>query len=86
MTDHDNEPVRLSDAVKEKIKLRATFVKGLAIGFLLIGVFTPITRAAYDPTIYAVAFVSMALTIIICFGLGIALHYYALRYLSRLDQ
>ncbi|WP_162894688.1 hypothetical protein [Rhizobium terrae] len=37
----------LSDAKKEQIKLRATFVNNIAIGVILIGVFTPVTRLIY---------------------------------------
>lgn len=39
----------LSDARKEQIKLRATFLNNVGIGVLLIGVFTPIIRAMYEP-------------------------------------
>ncbi|PYE90393.1 hypothetical protein [Phyllobacterium leguminum] len=81
-----NETTKLSDAIKEKIKLQATFINGLAIGVLLIGTFTPITRVAYDPTVRPEAFVSMVLTAIICFMLGFVLHYYASRHLKGLDQ
>lgn len=76
----------MSDSHKEKIKLRATFINGLAMGVILIGAFTPITRAAYDPAITKDAFAFMALSMIVCFGLGFALHYYATRHLDGLDQ
>ncbi|OAE23501.1 hypothetical protein AXG93_2080s1000 [Marchantia polymorpha subsp. ruderalis] len=36
---------QLSDAKKEQIKLRATFLNNVGIGVVLIGVFTPIIRA-----------------------------------------
>lgn len=75
----------LSDSEKEKIKLRATFVNGLAIGAMLIGVFTPITRAAYDPAMKSDAFFFMAASAFVCFGLGFILHYYATRHLDGLD-
>jgi len=76
----------LSDADKEKIKLRATFVNGLAMGAVLIGVFTPITRAAYDPAVAPATFLFMAMSAAICFALGFILHSYALDQLSELDR
>lgn len=76
----------MNDAEKEKIKLRATFINGLAMGVVLIGAFTPITRAAYDPSITHDAFAFMALLTLVCFALGFALHYYASRHLDGLDQ
>lgn len=76
----------MSDAEKEKVKLRAAFVNGLAIGVVLIGAFTPITRAAYDPTITKDALSFMVILTVVCFVLGFALHYYATRHLEGLDQ
>jgi hypothetical protein len=76
----------LSDSEKERIKLRANFINGLAIGSMLIGVFSPITRAAYDPSVIGDAFLFMADSAAICFTLGFALHYYAARHLSELDR
>lgn len=75
----------LSDSEKEKIKLRATFINGLAIGAVLIGVFTPITRAAYDPAMKGDAFFFMAASALVCFVLGFVLHYYATRHLDGLN-
>lgn len=65
----------LTDAQKEKIKLRATFLNGLATGSVLIGVLTPVTRAAYDPSVTGSAFVLMAITAAVCFVLGFGLHF-----------
>ncbi|CAN7203204.1 hypothetical protein LJR231_000553 [Phyllobacterium sp. LjRoot231] len=69
---------------KEKIKLRANFINGLAIGVVLIGVFTPITRAAYDPAMKGDVFLFMALSAAVCLALGVVLHYYAIRHLSEM--
>lgn len=77
--------MNLTDAEKEKIKLRATFINGLATGAVLIGVFTPITRAAYDPAVRGDAFLLMAFSAGICFGLGFVLHLYATRHLNGLN-
>jgi len=59
----------VTDAEKEKIKLRANFINGLAVGVVLIGTFTPITRAAYDPAMKGDAFLFMAGTGLVCFAL-----------------
>jgi hypothetical protein len=80
----ENEGTKLSDALKEKIKLRASLFNGLAIGVILIGVFTPITRAAYDPAFRANDLLFVFLTAIICLAIGFALHYYASRHLEGL--
>lgn len=74
-----------SNIRKEKIKLQANFINGLAIGVILIGVFTPITRASYDPAIQASTLGLMAFLAIVCFVLGIVLHYYAVRHLNDLE-
>lgn len=76
----------LSDAQKEKIKLRAAFLNGLAIGSVLIGVLTPVTRAAYDPSVTSSAFLFMVVTAAVCFALGFGLHSYASVHLERLDR
>ncbi|UXN61799.1 hypothetical protein [Phyllobacterium zundukense] len=68
----------------ERIKLRANFINGLAIGVVLIGVFTPITRAAYDPVMKGDVFLFMALSAGVCLVLGVVLHYYATRHLSEM--
>ena len=60
----------LSDADKEKIRLRATFVDGTATGVVLIGAFTPITPVAYDPAIGRDALALMALLTLVCFARG----------------
>lgn len=78
-------PASLPDCEKEKIKLRATFINGLAIGVVLVWVFTPITRAAYDPAVTGDAFFFMAASALICFALGFLLHYYAMRHLDGLN-
>jgi hypothetical protein len=75
----------LSNAQKEKIKLRATFFNGVAMGIVLIGAFTPITRAAYDSTIRSDALGFMAGLTVVCFVLGFVLHLHAMRHLEGLD-
>lgn len=67
----------LSDAKKEQIKLRATFLNNVGIGVLLIGVFTPIIRAMYEPTAVSDNLVSIGGTMVICLFVGWALHFIA---------
>ncbi|OJU35168.1 MAG: hypothetical protein BGN94_01260 [Rhizobiales bacterium 68-8] len=71
---------------KEKIKLQANLLNGLAIGIVLIGAFTPITHSVYDPSIAASALGLMAVLAIICVATGGALHYHALRRLDALEE
>jgi hypothetical protein len=63
----------LTDAEKEQIKLRATFLNGMGIGVMLIGVFTPVTRLIYD-TAAPLNLSWVVLPMLVCFSLGIALH------------
>lgn len=76
----------MTEGEGERIKPRAAFANGLAMGIILIGAFTPITRAAYDPSVPNDTLAFMALMAIICFALGTVLHLYATRHLNGLDQ
>lgn len=76
----------LAESQKEKIKLRASFLNGLAMGIMLIGAFTPITRAAYDPAIQASTLGLMAVLSVVCFVMSGVLHYYAMRVLNELES
>ncbi len=64
----------LSDAQKEQIKLRATFLNGIGIGIILIGVFTPVTRLVYGDMQSGVSRSGLLGWPIGCFLLGIVLH------------
>jgi uncharacterized membrane protein (DUF441 family) len=64
----------LSDARKEQIKLRATFLNNIGIGVMLIGVFTPIVRAMYEPAAISGDLALVGATMAICFSVGVALH------------
>lgn len=76
----------MTDGEKEKIKLRANFVNNFAIGVMLIGAFTPLTRAAYDPSMTRDTLGFAILLAIVCFALGLTLHYVAWKLLSGLDR
>ena len=64
----------LSDARKEQIKLRATFLNGLGIGVMLIGVFTPVTRMIYGDMSADISPYWLAGGTIGCFVVGSGLH------------
>lgn len=66
----------LSDAKKEQIKLRATFLNNVGIGVMLIGVFTPIVRVMNDPAA-ASGLLPLIGSVVICFPFGVALHFIA---------
>lgn len=67
-------PVPLSDARKEQVKLRATFLNGIGMGVMLIGVFTPVTRMVYGDMRMDISPNVLAIGTIGCFVLGSALH------------
>jgi hypothetical protein len=64
----------LSDARKEQIKLRATFLNNIGIGIMLIGVFTPIIRAVYGDMNPQISALWLTVAPVGCFSLGTALH------------
>jgi hypothetical protein len=80
------EEQALSDAKKEQIKLRATFLNNIGIGVILIGVFTPIIRAMYEPTAVSGNLISVGGTMVICFSVGWALHLLASAVLRGLKK
>jgi hypothetical protein len=68
------KPAPLSDARKEQVKLRATFLNGIGIGVMLIGVFTPVTRMIYGDMNAGISQIVLAGGTLGCFVLGSALH------------
>ena len=80
------ETMTLSDAQKERIKLRATFVNNLGVGIILVGVFTPVTRAVYDQGVALDHAALVALSSVICLLTGVARHYGSSWYVLRLDR
>jgi hypothetical protein len=77
MVDTQTEATQLSDARKEQIKLRATFLNNVGIGIMLIGVFTPIVRVMNDPAAIPSGLLSLIGSVVICFLFGVALHFMA---------
>lgn len=71
------DSAQLSDAKKEQIKLRATFLNNVGIGVMLIGVFTPIVRVMNDPAAAASGLLPLIGSVVICFPFGVALHFIA---------
>jgi hypothetical protein len=64
--------VQLMTASDRTDQTSSHFINGLAIGVVLIGVFTPITRAAYDPAMKGDVFLFMALSAGVCLCLGLS--------------
>jgi hypothetical protein len=76
----------LSDAKKEQIKLRATFVNNIGIGVILVGVLTPVIRAMYEPAALSGHFTTVVITMTICFSVGWILHFTASNFLRELSK
>ncbi|TDK37300.1 hypothetical protein E2F50_10500 [Rhizobium deserti] len=70
MPESGEEGAELSDAGKEQIRLRATFLNNIGIGVILVGVFTPIIRSMYEPAVISGDLISVAATMMICFSVG----------------
>ena len=69
----------LSEASKEKIKLRASFLNNLAVGFFIAGFLGPIVTAHTGDEIRIYAG-------ILSVGMSVVLHIYATRHLSEIDH
>lgn len=78
------EAFTLSDAEKEQTKLRATFLNNIGTGVMLIGVFTPIARIAYEDAGTSTSLLWLVGSPIACFLLSLILHLGALKILERL--
>ncbi|CDZ45183.1 MULTISPECIES: hypothetical protein [Neorhizobium] len=76
----------LSDAKKEQIKLRATFLNNIGIGAILIGVFTPVTRVILELPVANLDVLWISVWMMICFAIGLGLHSLATRLLNGLDR
>lgn len=71
---------------REKTKLRAAYVNGLAIGTFTTGALSPIITFALRPYIGEGHVPSALLITVICFALSFVLHLRATEELSGLDQ
>lgn len=84
MTNEEIPP--LSDARKEQIKLRATFLNNIGIGVMLVGVFTPIVRVVYGDINPQIGTVWLTIAPMGCFLLSLALHFSATALLTGLSR
>lgn len=81
----DNDD-RLSDGSKERIKLRSTYINGIALSILSIGVFAPVAawiffdRIKPERLYLGLAFVAF------CFVASYGLHFLAQANLRELDK
>ncbi len=80
----DAQTVTLSETEKEQTKLRATFLNNIAIGVMLIGVFTPIARILYEDMRTSISLAWLVGSPIACFLLSLVLHLGAMKILERL--
>lgn len=72
----------LSDGGKEKVKLRATFINNLAVGFFLVGFLGP----TMDAMGLGNAGLESKPASIFCIVFSIVLHLMATRHLSEIDD
>ena len=77
---------KLTEASKERIKLRSQYANGIAVSLFAVGVLGPVvaiigTQAASHPQTMA-----LAATALVCFVLSVVLHLYAVENLGELDQ
>lgn len=76
----------LTDAQREKIKLRANYVNGMAVGTFTTGALSPIIAFAIRAD-SGDSHVQLSLLItVICFALSVALHLRATEALTELDR
>lgn len=75
----------LSDGSKERIKLQATFVNNIAVGFFLVGFLAPTLAAAKGPFDAKAATIG-ALGGLVSVAVSILLHLFAARHLREMDS
>lgn len=76
----------LTEASKERIKLRSQYANGMAISLFAVGVLGPIVAIMGSDNISTSRLTGLVLTGIVCFGLSVVLHLYATKNLGELDQ
>lgn len=76
----------LTDAGREQIKLRATFLNGIAIATFAVGTLTTLARALLDIS-EGHAGLAVGITFsLVCFVISWAIHIVAYRHLRELDR
>lgn len=75
----------ISEGSKERVKLRATYINNIAVGFFLVGFLAPVIAAATTPSAGLVApqFAPIGILGIV---LSAVLHMYAQKHLSETDR
>lgn len=76
----------LTEASKERIKLRSQYANGMAISLFAVGVLGPVVAIMGTDDISSSRLTGLVLTGIVCFGLSVVLHLYAAKNLGELDQ
>ena len=81
----DDTP-RLTEAGREQIKLRASFLNGIAIATFAVGALGPITKAVLEtPADQRVIAGGVAFGLV-CLLISGVIHFIAYRYLKELDR
>ena len=76
----------LSEVEREKVKLRAAYVNGLAIGTFTTGALSPIIAFALRSDAGDGHIQLSLLITVICFALSVVLHLRAIEALTELDR
>ena len=76
----------LKDTQREKIKLRASYVNGMATGTFTTGVLSPIIAISLRVETGGGQIQLSLLITVICFALSMVLHLRAIEELTELDQ
>ena len=82
----DTCAMALSDGAKERIKLEAAYVNGIALNALTAGVLAPVAGWAFLGTFSQAQAFPAALFSVVCFAGSIGLHYRAQRKSDELDR
>lgn len=77
---------KLTEASKERIKLRSQYANGMAVSLFAVGVLGPVIAIMGTDDMSSSRLIGLALTGIVCFGLSVVLHLYAAKNLGELDQ
>ena len=76
----------MTDAEREKIKLRATYINNIAVGVFVAGVLSPIIALATQENEPPYSLPLSVFVAFLCMAVSFALHLKAVEHLSELGQ
>jgi len=76
----------LTDAEREQIKLRATYINNIAVGVFIAGVLSPVITLATQENEPAYSLPLSILVAFLCMAVSFALHLKAVEHLSELGR